>query len=304
MSTAVVFPGQGSQIVGMGSDLLSTSAKALLEQADGALEYPLTKIMFGGPEEELRLTQNTQPALLAHSIALWSLIKDKIKPAYFAGHSLGEYTALVAAGGIGFADAVKAVHNRGKFMQEAVPVGTGGMMAVLGAADADVETVCKEISTPEGVVEPANYNSDGQIVVAGHVAALEKFAALMKERGAKRIIPLPVSAPFHCSLMKPAQKRMADYLDGIRISPLAIPVVNNVDAREESSPADVKDALIRQMSGAVRWTQAVKMLISLGVTRFVEVGAGAVLSGLIKKIDRNISCVNISVIDDLKKVDR
>jgi len=302
MLTAVVFPGQGSQLVGMGADILATSAGAVFEQSDSALGYPLAKIMFEGPEDTLRLTQNAQPALLTHSIALWSLIKDKIQPSYFAGHSLGEYTALTAANGISFEDAVKTVHNRGKFMQETIPVGLGGMMVVLGAADADVEAVCNEISTRESVVEPANYNFDGQIVVAGHNTALEKFSAVMKERGAKRIIPLPVSAPFHCSLMKPAQERMENYLDGIEILPLTVPVVNNVDAKIEREPADVKDALIRQMSGAVRWSQTVKLLISLGVTAFVEVGAGAVLSGLIKKIDRNISCINISVFDDIKKV--
>ena len=303
MATAVVFPGQGSQIVGMGTDLLTTSAGTVFEHADLALGYPVTKIMFEGPEETLRLTQNTQPALLTHSIALWTLIKDKIKPSYFAGHSLGEYTALVAASGIAFEDAVKAVHNRGKFMQEAVPVGTGGMMAVLGAADSDVEAVCKEISAPDCVVEPANYNSDGQIVVAGHLAALEKFSIVMKERGAKRIAALPVSAPFHCSLMKPAQERMAKYLDGMKILPLAVPVLNNVDACVENEPAEVKDALVRQMSGAVRWTQLIRTFVTLGITRVIEVGAGSVLTGLIKKIDRNISCVNISVFDDIKKVD-
>ncbi|MDR0454627.1 MAG: ACP S-malonyltransferase [Deferribacteraceae bacterium] len=302
MSTAVIFPGQGSQIVGMGADLLTTPATALFEQADLVLGYPLTKIMFEGPEETLRLTQNAQPALLTHSIALWTLIKHNINPSYFAGHSLGEYTALVAANGLTFEDAVKTVHNRGKFMQETVPVGIGGMAAVIGAADADVEMVCKEISSPENVVEPANYNSNGQIVIAGHTAALEKFSVEIKQRGAKRVVPLPVSAPFHCSLMKPAQALIEKYLDGIKILPLTVPVVNNVDACVECKPAEVKDALVRQISGAVRWTQTIKLLVSLGVTTFIEIGAGAVLSGLIKKIDINISCVNISVFNDIKKV--
>jgi [acyl-carrier-protein] S-malonyltransferase len=257
--------------------------------------------MFNGPEDELRLTRNTQPALLTHSIALWSLMQDKITPAFFAGHSLGEYTALVAAGGISFEDAVKAVHNRGIYMQEAVPVGTGGMLAVLGADDATVEAVCKEVSRDGSVVEPANYNSAGQVVVAGHMDALERFTPIMKERGAKRILPLPVSAPFHSSLMKPAQDRMAHYLAEVKISPLGTPVVNNVDVAVENEPSVILDSLVRQVTGAVKWSQLVKKLVSVGVTRFIEVGHGAVLTGLVKKIGADVEAINISSAEDIEK---
>ena len=302
MLTAVVFPGQGSQTVGMGADLANMPVSVLFERANSVLGYSLSEIMLNGPEETLRLTENAQPALLTHSFALWSLIRDKVNPSFFAGHSLGEYTALAAAGCITFEDAVKMVHNRGRFMQDAVPVGVGGMMAVIGATDTEVETVCQEVSAPGAVVEPANYNADGQIVVAGHNAALASFAAVMKERYAKRSISLPVSAPFHCSLMEPAQNRMANYISGVEFLPPLTPVVNNIDARIENEVTRIKGALVRQITGAVRWTQAVRTLISLGVTTFIEVGAGAVLSGLIKKIDRNISCVNISMFEDITKV--
>lgn len=303
MSIAVVFPGQGSQSVGMGKDLMAhEQAKALFAAADKALGYSISTIMFEGPEDQLKLTQNTQPALLLHSIALWQLIADKVKPAYFAGHSLGEYSALVAAGGIDALEAAKAVHNRGKFMQSAVPVGLGGMMAVLGSANEAVEAVCKEISAADAVVEPANYNSDGQVVVAGHLAALEKFAPVMKERGAKRVIPLPVSAPFHCSLMRPARVEMEKYLSTLKINTLKTPVMNNIDAKLEQAEQDVRNALIRQMDGAVRWSQSVQELVKLGVDTFIEVGAGAVLSGLIKKIDKNVNCINISSAADLAKL--
>ncbi|MDR2884293.1 MAG: ACP S-malonyltransferase [Deferribacteraceae bacterium] len=298
---AVIFPGQGSQSVGMGKDIYDL-AKDTIDAGNSALGFSLSKIMFEGPEEDLRSTKYTQPALLLHSIALWRLIADKVKPAYFAGHSLGEYTALTAAGGISLEEALKAVHNRGKFMQEAVPMGVGGMLAVLGSTDADVEAVCREVSTADSIIEPANYNSDGQIVVAGHLSSVDRFTEAMKAKGAKRVVPLPVSAPFHCSLMMPAQLKMASYLDNMTFNTLHTPVVNNVDAVVETAPDVVKDALVRQMSGAVRWTQVVKTLIGLGVTEFIEVGAGSVLSGLIKKIDKNISCVNISSKEDLEKI--
>ncbi|MDR2869724.1 MAG: ACP S-malonyltransferase [Deferribacteraceae bacterium] len=303
MSIAVVFPGQGSQSVGMGADLMANEqAKALFATADKALGYSLSSIMFEGPEDQLKLTQNTQPALLLHSVALWQMIADKVKPAYFAGHSLGEYSALVAAGGIDALDALKAVHNRGKFMQSAVPVGVGGMMAVLGSPNDVVETVCKEVNSADSVVEPANYNSDGQVVVAGHLAALEKFAPLMKDKGAKRVVPLPVSAPFHCSLMRPARVEMEKYLAGVKINTLATPVMNNVDAKLETAEQDVRSALIRQMDGAVRWSQSVQELVKLGVDTFIEVGAGAVLAGLVKKIDKNVTCINISSAADIAKL--
>lgn len=304
MNVAVVFPGQGSQAVGMGKDLLAYSqAEELIGRADAALGYPLSRIMFEGPEEELKLTQNTQPALLTHSLALWSFLRDKLSPAYFAGHSLGEYTALVAAGGLAFEDAVKAVHNRGKYMQEAVPVGVGGMLAVLGAENSDIEEVCRQISREGSVAEPANYNSEGQVVVAGHLDALERFSVEMKARGAKRLIPLPVSAPFHSSLMKEARNKMEKYLAGVTISPLQTPVVNNVDVAVETAPADILDSLIRQITGAVKWSQLVKKLGELGVTHFIEVGSGSVLTGLIKKTDRSAVCMSVSTAQDLQKIE-
>ncbi|GHU87646.1 malonyl CoA-acyl carrier protein transacylase [Deferribacterales bacterium] len=299
---AVVFPGQGSQSVGMGCDLLETASGKYFKEADATLGYSISDIMFNGGDEKLRLTENTQPALLLHSVALWKLLEAKFKPDYFAGHSLGEYSALVAAGGLEFMDAVKAVHKRGSFMQSAVPVGVGAMMAVLGSKDEDVIAVCKEVSRPDSIVEPANFNSDGQVVVAGHIAALQRFELAMKANGAKRVVSLPVSAPFHCSLMKPAQASMADYLTTIEIKQLTTSVINNVDAAVEDEPSVVYDALVRQMSGAVKWSQSVRKLISLGVTTFVEVGAGAVLTGLIRKIDKGVECVNISKLGDLEKI--
>lgn len=303
MSVAVVFPGQGSQSVGMGLDFMSVpSASAVMEKADGVLGYSLSKIMFEGSEDTLRLTENTQPALLLHSSVLWMQIKDKLSPAYFAGHSLGEYSALVSAGGIDLYDALLAVHNRGKFMQSAVPVGVGGMTAVLGSKNEDIADVCRAVSKEGSVVEPANYNSDAQVVVAGHMDALERFAPAIKERGAKRTMPLPVSAPFHCSLMKPAGEKMAEYLKNVNINTLKTPVVNNIEAQEETEPDEIRDALVRQISGAVKWSQSVRYMIDKGVDTFIEVGEGAVLTGLIKKIDRNVKCINISTLKDIEKL--
>lgn len=301
--TAVVFPGQGSQYVGMGKDLYDAQPafQQIYDQADKVLGYSLTDIMFNGPEEDLKLTSNTQPALLTMSAALWELLKDRINPDFFAGHSLGEYSAHVAAGSISFEDAVLAVHNRGKFMQEAVPVGMGAMAAVMGAKDEDVVRVCDEINSPSTVCEPANFNSPGQIVVAGHKEAVEEFGVKIKEIGAKRVVMLPVSAPFHCSLMMPAQEKMAEYLQNITISEPAVPVCTNVDAALESDAKSLENALIRQVSSSVRWTESVQAMIDAGVETFYEVGAGKVLSGLIKKIDKKVKCVNISTLEDLDK---
>jgi [acyl-carrier-protein] S-malonyltransferase len=301
--TAIVFPGQGSQFVGMGKDFYDnfTEAKAVFDKADEALGYSLTELMFDGPEDELRITYNTQPALLTMSVAIWELLKGKVQADYFAGHSLGEYSAIVAAGGFSFEDGVKAVHNRGKFMQTAVPVGVGAMAAVMGAADDLIAETCKEVSGDK-IVEPANFNSPGQVVVAGHTEAVEEFNAKIKEKGAKRAMMLPVSAPFHCSLMKPAREEMAKYLETeVAIKDLQTPVFNNIDAKVETSSADVYDALCRQVDGAVMWTELIKNMIDAGVDRFIEVGAGKVLSGLIKKIDKTVTIQNISTVADLEK---
>ncbi|MCB4204868.1 ACP S-malonyltransferase [Deferribacterales bacterium Es71-Z0220] len=305
MKLAVIFPGQGSQYVGMAKDFYEKfdKSKYIIDRANTALEYDLKKIMFEGPEEELKITYNTQPALLTGSIAIWEVIKDKLNPVAFAGHSLGEYTALVAAGSISFEDAVRAVHNRGKFMQEAVPVGVGAMAAVLGGDVDKIENLCRAISVDEKVVEPANYNCDGQLVVAGHAGAVDEFISKIKETGAKRAVKLPVSAPFHCSLMKPAQEKMRDYLETVCIKDIDVPVYNNVDAEKENKMEVIKDALIRQVSGAVRWTRLIENMIEDGVDTFVEVGAGSVLTGLVKKINKNVSVFNISTVEDLNKLE-
>ncbi|MGE4267661.1 MAG: ACP S-malonyltransferase [Deferribacterales bacterium] len=301
--TAVVFPGQGSQFVGMGKDFYDAmpEVKAIFDKADSALGYSLTKIMFEGSEEELKTTYNTQPALLTMSVGIWEVLKNRIKADYFAGHSLGEYSAVVAAGGFTFEEGVLAVHNRGKFMQDAVPVGVGAMAAVMGIDDETVVETCKEVSGVK-VVEPANFNCPGQIVVAGHKEAVEEFSEKIKAKGAKRAILLPVSAPFHCSLMRPAREKMADYLkNNIVIKDLNTPVFNNADAKEEKTAADVYDALCRQVDGAVLWTTLIKNMVHSGVDRFIEVGAGQVLAGLIKKIDKNVTVENVSKVADLSE---
>ena len=304
MSIAVVFPGQGSQFVGMGKDFYDKyeTCREFFTNADKALGYSLSEIMFNGPEDELKLTQNTQPALVTMSAAVWSLVKDKVQPAFFAGHSLGEYSAVYASGGLSFEETVKAVHNRGKFMQSAVPVGVGAMSAVLGLDEAAVSKVCAEISKEGFIVEPANFNCPGQVVIAGNKEAVEKAGEELKTAGAKRVVPLPVSAPFHCFLMKPAKDAMAEYLKNTTINTLHTKVVNNIDAAEELNGEDVKNALISQVAGTVKWTQSVEYMISQGVTKFIEVGAGSVLTGLIKKIDRNVETINISSVDDLGKL--
>lgn len=304
MSIAVVFPGQGSQFVGMGKDFYDNYdvCKDFFKKADTALGYSLSDIMFNGPEDALKMTQNTQPALVTMSAAVWEIIKDKVKPSYFAGHSLGEYSALYAAGGLSFEDTVCAVHNRGKFMQSAVPVGVGAMSAVLGLDEESVMKVCTSISKDGFIVESANFNCPGQIVIAGHKEAVEKAGEELKTAGAKRVIGLPVSAPFHCSLMKKAGLDMTEYLKNITINKLNIPVVNNIDATMETEPSDVLNALIRQVSGTVKWTQSIEYMVNAGVTKFIEVGAGSVLTGLIKKINKTVETVSVSSVDDLGKI--
>ncbi|MGA1847497.1 ACP S-malonyltransferase [Deferribacter abyssi] len=302
---AIVFPGQGSQFVGMGKDFYEKfdSYKELVGNANKLLGYNLSKLMFDGPEEELKLTFNTQPALLTMSIGIYNIIKNKLKIDGFAGHSLGEYSAVVAADGLSFDDAVLAVHNRGKFMQEAVPVGVGAMAAVIGASSDKVESLCSKISKENHIVEPANYNSPNQLVVAGHREAIDEFISKAKEIGAKRVVKLPVSAPFHCSLMKPAEEKMALYLKNIKISDLNRPIFNNVYAQKELFAEEVRDSLIKQVSSPVKWTQLITNMIEDGFTTFIEVGAGNVLTGLIKKINRQVKTINISKVDDLNKLE-
>ena len=293
--TAFLFPGQGSQVVGMGKDLAQRHpvARGTFEEADDALGIKISQLCFEGPEDELRLTENTQPAILTVSVAAWRVLEEKgIKPAFVAGHSLGEYSAHVAAGTMTFADAVRTVRNRGKYMQEAVPVGTGSMAAILGMSPEAVAGVCSDAAQGE-VCEAANINSPEQVVISGHVAAVERAVKLADERGAKRAKVLPVSAPFHCSLMKPAQERLAAVLQGLQFATPQFPVVSNVDARPVEDPESARGALVRQVTGSVRWSQSMQWLVAQGAQTFVEVGPGKVLCGLMRQIDRSKKCVNV-----------
>jgi len=291
---AFLFPGQGSQSVGMGKELAEKYpvARQAFAEADEALGYNLSQLCFEGPEEKLRLTEITQPAILTVSVAASRVLQEKgVNPGFVAGHSLGEYSANVAAGTISFADAVRTVRKRGKYMQEAVPVGVGAMAAILGMDLEKVTAVCAEAAQGE-VCEPANINSAEQIVISGHAPAVERATRLASERGAKRAIMLPVSAPFHCSLMKPAQDRLAADLQSLPFKQPAVPIVGNVDAALIEDGDRARDALIRQVTGAVKWEQSVRLLIARGVQAFVEVGPGKVLCGLMRQIDRSRTSLN------------
>lgn len=284
-----MFPGQGSQAVGMGKELADRypTARQTFEEAGEVLGYKLSQVCFEGPEEKLRLTEITQPAILTASVATFRVLQERgLKPDFVAGHSLGEYSAHVAANTMTFDDAVRTVRNRGKYMQEAVPVGVGSMAAILGMELAKVNAVCADAAHGE-VCEAANVNSPEQIVISGHAGAVERAARLADERGAKKAKVLPVSAPFHCSLMKPAQDRLAGDLNGLQLRSPATPVVCNVDADIVASGDQARDALIRQVTGSVKWEQSVRLLLFKGVRTFVEVGPGKVLWGLMRQIDRN-----------------
>ena len=286
---AFIFPGQGSQKVGMGQAFAAADpiARDTFAEADAALGAPLSRLCFDGPESELTLTENTQPAILTVSVAIARVLEARgWRPDFYAGHSLGEYSAHVAAGTFGFADAVRTVRNRGRYMQEAVPVGAGAMAAILGLDGDAVAAACAEAADGE-VVSPANLNAPGQVVIAGTRAAVERAGAAAKARGARRVIPLAVSAPFHCALMKPAEDRLAPELRALTVQAPRRPVVANIDAEPKGDGAAAVEALVRQVSGAVQWESVVRRLASEGVRTYVEVGPGTVLAGLVRKIDRD-----------------
>jgi [acyl-carrier-protein] S-malonyltransferase len=300
---AFLFPGQGSQSIGMGKELAEqfSVARATFDEADDTLGYKLSQVCFEGPEEKLRLTEITQPAILTASVAAWRVLEERgLQPAFVAGHSLGEYSAHVAAGTVTFADAVRTVRNRGKYMQEAVPVGVGAMAAILGMDAAKVSDICREAAEAE-VCEPANINSPEQIVVSGNAGAVERAVRLAGEHGAKKAVILPVSAPFHCSLMQPAQDRLGADLNSLQFQDPKTSVVCNVDAKMVTTGDASRDALVRQVTGSVRWEESVRLLISQGVETFVEVGPGKVLFGLMRQIDRGKKCMTVGDAASLAK---
>jgi malonyl CoA-acyl carrier protein transacylase len=300
---AYIFPGQGSQSVGMGKDLFDNfaAARETFEQADDALGFSLSEMCFSGNEEDLQLTANTQPAILTASVSAFRAMETEgfPKPDFVAGHSLGEYSALVATGVLDFDDAVRTVRKRGTYMQEAVPVGVGAMAAILGADLATVESACNDAAAGQ-VCSPANINSPTQIVIAGDTDAVDRACELLKERGAKRAIKLNVSAPFHCALMMPAQERLAADLQGLKYGDFSFPIIHNVDAAVNGDGSKVGSMLADQVSSPVRWLQSIEVLVAQDVTTFVEVGPGKVLSGLVKQISRDVRCLNVADIESLR----
>lgn len=302
--TAFLFPGQGSQAVGMGKELAAMYpvARQTFDEADAALGYKLSQLCFEGPEDKLRLTEVTQPAILTMSVAACRVLREiGFEAQYCAGHSLGEYSAHVAAGTLEFADAVRTVRNRGKYMQEAVPVGVGAMAAILALPLDQIREICAREEQGE-VCQAANINSPDQVVISGNAAAVQRAADACRAAGAKRAVMLPVSAPFHCSLMQPAQDRLAADLQSLHFHDPQIPVVANVDAQTKRAAAEAREALVRQVTGAVRWEDCIRTLIASGVENFIEVGPGKVLCGLMRQIDRSKTCLNVEDEASLQKL--
>ena len=301
--TAFVFPGQGSQYAGMGRDVAEKypAARKVFDDIDAALGFSISTLCFEGPDDQLKLTENTQPAILAVSSALHAVLEEAgaTRRDLVAGHSLGEYSAIVSVGGLTPAEAATIVRARGRFMQEAVPVGTGGMAALIGPSVEDVHAICEEAAQGE-VVSVANINAPGQIVIAGTKSAIDRAIDVAKKRGVRRAMPLQVSAPFHCELMKPAADRLEPILDEVNFKDLWFSLVSNVDASPIGTSTAVRNALLRQVASPVRWVESVQKMIAMGVKRFVEIGPGNVLTGLIKRIDGNVELINVSDVPTLE----
>ncbi|HSP15892.1 MAG TPA: ACP S-malonyltransferase [Thermoanaerobaculia bacterium] len=296
-NTAFVFPGQGSQYAGMGKDVADRfpTAKRVFDQIDAALGFSISRLCFQGPEDQLKLTENTQPAMLAVSSAIHAVLEEMgaARRDMVAGHSLGEYSAIVSVGGLTASEAAVIVHQRGKFMQQAVPVGTGAMAALIGPSVEDARAICEEAAQGE-VVSVANINAPGQTVIAGTKSAVDRAIDVAKKRGVRRALPLPVSAPFHCQLMKPAEEKLRPILEAAPFKDLWVSLVSNVDASPIGTGHAVRNALVRQVASPVRWVESVQKMVSMGVRRFVEVGPGTVLTGLIKRIDSSVELINVS----------
>lgn len=302
-NTAFVFPGQGSQFAGMGKDVAERfpTARRVFDEIDAVLGYSISKLCFEGPDDQLKLTRNTQPAILAVSSAIHAVLEElgATRRDLVAGHSLGEYSAIVSVGGLTAPEAAKIVHLRGTFMQEAVPAGTGAMAALIGPSVDDARAICEEAAQGE-VVSVANINAPGQIVIAGTKAAVDRAIEVAKKRGVRRAVPLPVSAPFHCALMKPAEERLKPVLDEAHLKDLWMSLISNVDASPIGTAHAVRNALVRQVVSPVRWVESVEKMIAMGVRRIVEIGPGSVLTGLIKRIDSTVELINVSDVSSIE----